>query len=142
MKILLAVDGSKYSLDAVDCLIDHADWYREPPEVDLVTVHLPIPKLPGFGLAVGKSQLQKYYEEEGEARLAPAKKKLDAAGIKYVTRVLVGPVAENIVKHARESDCDLICLGSRGLSSAASVLLGSTANKVLSLATGPVLLVK
>src|SRR2546422_3026109 len=66
MKILLAVDGSKYSLDAVDCLIDHADWYRESPEVELLTVHLPIPKLPGFSLAVGKSQLQRYYQEEGE----------------------------------------------------------------------------
>src|SRR5438094_334685 len=86
MKILLAVDGSKYSLDAVDCLIDHADWYRESPEVELLTVHLPIPKLPGFSLAVGKSQVQRYYQEEGEARLAPAKKKLDAAGIKYTAR--------------------------------------------------------
>jgi nucleotide-binding universal stress UspA family protein len=142
MRILLAVDGSKYSLDAVDCVIEHADWYREPPQVELVTVHLPIPKLPGFGIAVGKRQLQKYYEEEGEARLASAKKKLDAAGIKYVTRVLVGPVAQSIVKHARESSCDLICLGSRGMSSAASLLLGSTASKVLGLATLPVLLVK
>ena len=141
MKILLAVDGSKYSLDAVDCLVDHADWYRESPEVELLTVHLPIPKLPGFGLAVGKSQLQSYYQEEGEARLAPAKKKLDAAGIKYTARILVGPIGETIVKHAKESGCDLICIGNRGMS-AASALLGSIASKVLNLSTVPVLLVK
>ena len=141
MKILLAVDGSKYSLDAVDCLIDHADWYRESPEVELLTVHLPIPKLPGFSLAVGKSQLQRYYQEEGEARLAPAKKKLDAAGIKYTARALVGPIAETIVKQARESACDLIYIGTRGMS-AASALLGSTATKVLNLSAVPVLLVK
>ena len=29
MKILLAVDGSKHSLAAAKCLVDHADWYRE-----------------------------------------------------------------------------------------------------------------
>ena len=141
MKILLAVDGSKYSLDAVDCLIDHADWYRESPGVDLLTVLLPIPKLPGFSLAVGKSQLQSYYQEEGEARLAPAKKKLDAAGIKYNARVLVGPIGETIVKHAKDAGCDLIYIGNRGLS-AASALLGSTATKVLNLSAVPVLLVK
>ena len=141
MKILLAVDGSKYSLDAVDCLIDHADWYRESPEVELLTVHLPIPKLPGFGLAVGKSQLQSYYREEGEARLAAAKKKLDAAGVKYTPRILVGPIGETIVKHAKDAGCDLICIGNRGMS-AASALLGSTATKVLNLSAVPVLLVK
>ncbi len=141
MKILLAVDGSKYSLDAVDCLIDHADWYRDHPEVELLTVHLPIPKLPGFGLAVGRSQLQSYYQEEGEARLAPAKKKLDAAGIKYTARVLVGPIGETIVKHAKDAGCDLIYIGNRGMS-AASALLGSTATRVLNLSTVPVLLVK
>src|SRR5712664_4115426 len=118
MKILLAVDGSKYSLDAVDFLVDHAGWYRESPEVELLTVHLPIPKLPGFILAFGKSQLQAYYQEEGEVRLAPVKKKLDAAGIKYNARILVGPIGETIVKHAKESGCDLIYIGNRGMSAA------------------------
>ena len=141
MKILLAVDGSKYSLDAVDSLVEHADWYRESPEVELLTVHLPIPKLPGFSLAVGKSQLQAYYQEEGEARLAPVKKKLDAAGIKFTARILVGPIGETVVKHAKDAGCDLIYIGNRGMS-AASALLGSIASKVLNLSTVPVLLVK
>ena len=74
MKILLAVDGSKASLEAVDCVIDHTDWYREKPEVELVTVHLPVPKLPGMGMAVGKAQIERYYEEEGQQTLAAARK--------------------------------------------------------------------
>ena len=59
MKILLAVDGSKYSLDAADNLIAHADWYREKPVVELLTVHLPVPKLPRMGLVVGKKWWKK-----------------------------------------------------------------------------------
>jgi nucleotide-binding universal stress UspA family protein len=97
MKILLAVDGSRPSLDAVDCLIDHADWYREKPQVELVTVHLPVPSVRG----VSKGQLQKYYDEEGQERLAAARRKLDKAGIPYKAVPLVGPIAESIVKQAK-----------------------------------------
>jgi nucleotide-binding universal stress UspA family protein len=142
MKVLVAVDGSKNSLDAVQCLIDHADWYRESPEVELLTVHLPVPKLPRMGLAVGKSQIQRYYQEEGEARLAAARRRLEAAGIAHKATVLVGPVAETIVKRAKDTRCDLIYIGTRGMTEIGKALIGSTANKVLHLADTPVLLVK
>ena len=142
MKILVAVDGSKGSLDAVQCVIEHADWYREKPQVHVVTVHLPVPQLPRMGMAVGKAQIQKYYEEEGEARLAAARRKLDAAGIEFVTQVLVGPVAESIVKYAKDKRCDLIYIGTRGMTELGKALVGSTATKVLHIADTPVLLVK
>jgi nucleotide-binding universal stress UspA family protein len=142
MKILIAVDGSKNSLDAVDCLVGHAAWYREKPEVELVTVHLPVPKLPRMGMAVGKSQIDRYYQEEGEARLAGAKKRLDKAGISCQPRILVGQIAESIVKHAKDKRCDLIYIGTRGMSELGKALVGSTATKVLHIAEIPVLLVK
>jgi len=142
MKILIAVDGSKGSLEAVQCLIDHANWFRDKPELHLVTVHLPVPKLPGMGAAVGKSQIQKYYEEEGQARLAAARRKLDAAAIPYEARVLVGAVAESIVQHAKDKRCDLIYVGTRGMTEIGKALVGSTATKVLHISHVPVLLVK
>lgn len=142
MKILLAVDGSKQSMKAVDCLLEHADWYRGKPDVELVTVHLPVPKLGGIGGGVNKAQVQKYYQEEGEEWLAPAKKKLDAAKVPYAAHILVGPVAEMLVKHAASAGCDLIYVGTRGMTATANALLGSTATKVLHLSTVPVLLVK
>ena len=142
MKILLAVDGSKNSLDAVDCLIEHADWYREKPAVELVTVHLPVPRLPRMGLVVGKQQIERYYQDEGAALLAKAKKKLDTAGITYQTRILIGPIAQTIVQHAKTQRCDMIFIGTRGMTAAANMLLGSVATKVLHLSRVPVLLVK
>ena len=137
MKILVAVDGSKPSLKAVQLLIDHADWYRSPPEVELVTVHLPVPKV-----GAPKAQLEKYYLEEGMAKLAAAKKKLDAAGIRYADRVLVGPVAETVVKHAKDKRCDVIYVGTRGMGALGKALIGSTATKVVHISETPVLLVK
>lgn len=142
MKILLAVDGSKYALDAVDCLIGHADWYREKPTVELLTVHLPVPKLPRMGLVVGKNQIESYYREEGEVMLAAAKKKLDAVGIEYKANILVGGIAESIVRHAAKTRCDLIFIGTHGRSAAGNMLVGSVATKVLHISTIPVLLVK
>jgi nucleotide-binding universal stress UspA family protein len=142
MKILLASDGSKHSLAAVDSVIEHADWYRSKPMVELVTVHLPLPKLPRMGLVVGRNQIQRYYEEEGEKCLAAAKKKLDAAGIAYKASVLVGPVAETLVQHAARSRCDLIFIGTRGHTAATGMLLGSTATEVLHISKIPVLLVR
>jgi nucleotide-binding universal stress UspA family protein len=142
MKILLAVDGSKYSLDAVDNAIEHADWYREKPVVELLTVHLPVPKLPRMNLVVGKNQIERYYREEGEAMLAGAKKKLEAAGIRYNATILVGPIAETIVAHAKKTNCDLIFIGTHGRTATGKLLLGSTAAKVTHISTIPVLLVR
>jgi nucleotide-binding universal stress UspA family protein len=138
MKILVAVDGSKASLKAVQLLVEHCDWYRDPPAVELVAVHLPVPKVG----RLNKAQLERYYQEEGEGMLAAAKKKLDGAGIPYKATVLVGPVAETLVKHAKDKRCDLIYIGTRGMSELGKALLGSTATKVLHISDVPVLLVK
>jgi nucleotide-binding universal stress UspA family protein len=142
MKILLAVDGSKHALRAVDCLIEHADWYREKPTVELVTVHLPVPRLPRMGLVVGRNQIQSYYQEEGEAALAAAKKKLDAAAIEYKAGILVGQIADTIVRHAAKARCDQIFIGTHGRTAAGNMLLGSIATKVLHISPIPVLLVR
>ncbi|MBO6824754.1 MAG: universal stress protein [Sneathiella sp.] len=52
-----------------------------------------------------------------------------------------GPTARTIVSFAKERDNDLIVIGSRGLGSIESVLLGSVSHKVTSLAKVPVLVV-
>ncbi len=136
MKILLAVNGSAHSLNAVKCVIDHADWYRDKPEIELLTVHLPLPQLPGLGTTVGRTQIQRYYQEEGEQALAEAKKLLDRSGLRYEPRILVGDPAETIVKHAKKAGCDIIAIGT------SSRWIGSVANKVMNLTELPVLLVK
>lgn len=139
MKILIAVDGSRSALEAVKQVIDHADWYREKPGVELVTVHRPVPKVGGH---VPKGALDKYYREEGEQALAGAKKLLSAARIRFTPHILVGDVAESIVKHARAKRCDLIAIGTRGMSAIGKALVGSTATRVIQVSDIPVLLVK
>jgi nucleotide-binding universal stress UspA family protein len=137
MKILLAVDGSKTSLDAVKFVIKHAHWFRDAPTLEVVTGHaqISVPRFPGMG-GIGKKQMQEYYEEEGAKRLVEAKRLLDQASVRYETRVLVGPLAETIVKHAKKTGCDLIVVG------APQALVGSVSSKVVHLSEVPVLMVK
>jgi nucleotide-binding universal stress UspA family protein len=142
MKILLAVDGSRNALNAVDALIANAHWYRSAPEVELVTVHLPVPQVRGLSRVVGRQALKKYYDEEGRANLAHASRRLKGAGIAFTPQILVGQVAESIERHARDRHCDFIMLGTRGMTATANALLGSTATKLLHIARVPVMLVR
>ena len=142
MKILIAVDGSKNAMKAVECLIEHADWYREAPAIELVTVHLPVPKLPNLGKVVGRKAIERYYEEEGQANLQAAARRLTSAGLAFTRRVLVGPIAETLAKHAEAGKFDLVLVATRGHSAAVNALIGSTATKLLQVARTPVLLVR
>jgi nucleotide-binding universal stress UspA family protein len=142
MKILVPVDGSQHSLDVIKWVVKHAKAYREAPTVELVYVNPPVPKLWHMGLAVGKNQIQAYYEEEGKLALSSAKVELGESGLEYTDHILIGPIAESIVLHSQKAGCDLIALASRGMGAAGNLLLGSTTTKVLHLSTVPVFVVK
>ena len=78
----------------------------------------------------------------GESEAASARAVLDKAGALYDFEVVFGHPAEVIVRVAREQECEAIFMGTRGLGDLGSLLLGSTAYKVIQLAQVPVTLVK
>jgi nucleotide-binding universal stress UspA family protein len=142
MRILVAVDGSKCSLQGVKNLIEHARWYRTKPRVELVNVQ---PALPYEGRAThvrGSAEVQRYYRQEGERSLTRAKKLLEAARLKYRSHIFVGPVAETLTREAKDLRCDLMLMGTHGRTLAGQFVLGSVALKVLQTARLPVQLVK
>jgi nucleotide-binding universal stress UspA family protein len=142
LKILLAVDGSESALRATRKLVETAGWFREPLQVELVTVHLPIPQVGGFsGVVLTHEMIQRHYQEEGAKALAPSREVLDAAGVAYTPHILVGQIAPTILDHAQRSGCQMIYLGTRGMTALPNMLLGSIATKVLHLAHVPVVLI-
>ena len=141
MKILLPVDGSECALRAVEHLISHSAWFRDLPEIHLLHVHAPIP-IGRVQAHVGKETLHAYYLEESQASLLEAQLKIDAAGCAHTTHIHVGQPAEVIAKLAAEQGCDLIVMGTHGRGGIAGLVTGSVANRVLHLASCPVLLVK
>lgn len=141
LKVLLPVDGSKSAVNATRKLIDTLSWYREPPAIELCTVHLPLPSVPNMGQFVSREMVRKYYADESDAMLKPSRDLLDAEGVAYTVHQLVGPVAETIVERARQSGSDMIYMGTRGMSALANMAMGSVTTRVLHLARIPVVLI-
>jgi nucleotide-binding universal stress UspA family protein len=140
--IFLAVDGSEPALAAARKAVEVARRFRETPRIELATVHLPVPKVGGVTNLVSQEMLDRYYREEGEAALGGARAILDESGVDYTAHVFVGKPAHTIVEEAQRLACEVIFMGTRGLSTVASVLVGSCAMKVLHLARVPVVLVR
>lgn len=141
VRILLPVDGSSNAVLATRKLVDSLKWYKEPPQIDLLAVHLPVPRFPNMDVVVSEEMIQQYYIDEWKDMLAPSEKVLDAAGVKYAVHTRVGPIAETIVEHAAQAGSEMIYMGTRGMTALSSMVLGSVATRVIHLASIPVVLI-
>ena len=141
MKILLAVDGSTASDHATAKVVDSLAWYAAVPEIHVVTVHLPVPRVGGMHRVVSDAQIDEYYADECAQALASTRAMLDAAGVNYVVHAEVGQPADAIVAKARALDVDLVCMGTRGHGAVGRVVLGSVALDVARHSPVPVMLV-
>ena len=141
MKILLPIDGSKSSLNAVKYVAKLAKNSRSPVNVTLVSVHDDI-GLSHVKQFVSKSVVDDYLREISEKELKPAQKVLDMAGVKHNMAIRRGPISQEIIALANKDKVDMIVMGAKGRSGLLDVLMGSVAQRVSSSAKQPVLLVK
>ena len=141
MKILFATDGSATALAALEGLLDRRAWFAGDVELTVLTTHHAMPFKRAAAWA-GHDALQKYYDEECDAALAPAAAELTARGIPFRTEKRIGEPATTIVAAGVEGKCDLIALGAQGHSGFAHLMLGSVAAKVVAASRIPVLLLR
>jgi nucleotide-binding universal stress UspA family protein len=138
-KVLVAAD---FSTDADAALAVAIDLARERhATLDIVHAYTPDtyvlpPPLDLVGLPPGPSSLT-HVEQALEVRATHARK----AGLIVTTQTLMGTPHAVLVDHAKETDVDVIVIGSRGLGAIAHALLGSVAEKVVRHAPCPVLVV-
>lgn len=149
MRILISTDGSKTALAAVRFVINkvapsHQTTQKKGRaggfEIHLLNVQPPLPS--AVSTFIDSKAVRDYHKEEGEKALAPARKLLDAAGLRYESNVAIGDAAETIADYAAKIGCDEIVMSARGLGRIAGLLLGSTTTKVLSISKIPVTLVR
>jgi len=86
--------------------------------------------------------LMESVEQQGQDLLAHATARATDAGVPHVAILKWGNVTETILQTATEEQCDLIVLGSRGLSGFKRLMLGSISNAVTAKAQCPVLVIK
>ncbi|NBT32529.1 MAG: hypothetical protein EBT13_11705 [Rhodobacteraceae bacterium] len=77
---LVPIDGSEHATRAVDYVIKRAGASREPIEVHLLTVQVPLTGV-NVKLLVSRDSIEDYYREEGTRILEPSLERLRAAGI-------------------------------------------------------------
>jgi len=140
MKILVAVDGSRFTRRMLAYLAAHDEWLGNHHDYTLLTVVSP---MPGRATAViDKDVLKGYYEEEGAKVFKPIRSFLSRQGIEanYLNRV--GQPAELIVRQATSGRFDLVMMGSHGHGNLSGLVMGSVTAKVLAHCKTPMLLVR
>ncbi len=138
IKSLVAVDGSEVSKKAVAL----AARFAAKTGVHLTLLHV-LEDVISYGEKIPETW--KYYLRQQEAKkiLDEAKKIAEENGAKSVdTKIVAGPVAEEIIRVAEEGGYASIIIGTRGTSPFKRLLIGSIAEKVVRYAPCPVVLVR
>ena len=140
-RLLVALDGSDHSWKALEL----AASFAKAEGAEVVLLHIvpyePVPQaLRDFArvehmhmedLEVSLSQGR----ELGDKIIGKAEARLREAGVGVADRVVTdGRPADSILATAEQFEVDMIFLGSRGLSDAKGLLLGSTSHRVANLA--------
>jgi len=141
-RILVGLDGSDYSLRALDFAIDLAKKYQS----QLVLVHVVMRQIyainpPEAGILAGTAIVREL-ETEGKTILTQGEEKVKAQGLPVEARLRQGVPAEELLRAAADEKADLMVLGSRGLSQVRAFLLGSVSDKVSHHAKCPILIVR
>jgi len=128
MRILVAVDESKYSEAAADAVVSR---YRPgSSEVRVVHVLQPIAVSAPPQMAPGYTPELAGQAKDAESLVERIAQKLRAGGFQVEGQVVKGDVREGIVDMAKEWKADLVILGSHGRTGLRRFLLGSVAEFV------------
>ncbi len=130
-RVLVATGGSPWSDAAVDHALELARMQQL--EVCLLYVERRRPR---------RTDSLSSLTSDGKSILALAEARAAVAGVSYETKLAYGDVATTILQAATEQQCDVVVLGSRGLTGFKRLMLGSISNAVAATAPVPVLIVK
>lgn len=140
MKLLIPVDGSELSLEAVRFAV-RVLLAGLRGEVVLANVQEPA-NLYELIVADDSEVIEQASADAGVHALQSACALLDAAEVDYECEVAKGDPAHTIIEISERFACDLIVMGARGASALRSAMLGSVSNEVLHASPVPVMIVK
>ncbi|MDD2700164.1 MAG: universal stress protein [Sideroxydans sp.] len=137
MKILIPVDGSPHSLNAVGYAISLAAALSVEPQLLLLNVQRSVAS-GNVKRFINAGTIDEYERELGMQALYAARQALEAAGCAYQYHLSEGQPAAAITKYAVEQGVTLIVIGAHGESGLGARLLGSVVDQVLKSSELPV----
>lgn len=134
-KILVAIDGSPNSNEAITMAADLAQRYG----ASICLLHA----FPHVSDLLGTPQYENLLEARSAigAQVLESSRKQIPASVPVEQQLLEGPPAPAVLRVADEEGCDLIVVGSRGYGQLAGMLLGSVSSVVAQRARCAVLIV-
>jgi nucleotide-binding universal stress UspA family protein len=135
--ILVATDGSENAADAIDEAVALAD----ATGATLHGIYVIETRTAYDNAIVDPEEVEHALREDGEEALAVLDERATEAGIEAESTIRKGVPHEEIIGYAADHEIDLIVIGATGRSAFKTVLLGSTAERVLRQAAIPVLVV-
>ena len=136
-KLLVPVDGSDYSMRAAKYAAELAKLTNG--EIVLMHCHKSFPVVlrePHFQNAINKIM------KKSNTLVEPYRKLFQETGTSFIERILEGPAAHAICEVAKLEKLDIIVIGSRGRNKLEGLLLGSCTQRVLHMASCPVLVIR
>ena len=131
MKVLVPVEGSKYSMEGIKVASHYAKSNNAGIYIMTVTPYVADVDLELS--AVERDRLLESMKKRGEDVLEKAVNLLKSFGVNYIRTVLASSTspAEEIVNFAGSEKIDLIVIGSKGMGATERFFLGSVTSKVV-----------
>ena len=140
MRVLLAVDGSKFTKKALAFLATHETLMG--PGAELVVLNVQPAVSPRVKTMLGAATVRAWHQEEAEKVLAPIERFLKRHKMSFKTAAVVGSPSAEILRAAKREKAHLIVMGTHGQGLLSRALIGSVAQRVVAESDTPVLLVK
>lgn len=137
-RILLAVDGSEHSMHAAK---EAGDLARAMSS-KILRIVIVFDSIPGYLGEPNRQQAIDARLKEANTVLEKARKAVGKVPGDIQVELIEGSPAEAIIGVAKTRRSNIIVMGSRGMSTMAELVLGSTSHKVVSHASCPVLIVR
>ena len=132
MRILLAIDDSRFSQEAMRTLIKQV----QPNGTKVRVLHIIAPVPAAFAIEMApyvpyySAEVEKDRRKQADKLVQGVTKKLSDAGFAAKGMVDAGDPKESILSHASDWNADLIILGSHGLKGLGKFLMGSVSEAV------------
>ena len=140
MKILLPIDGSKYTRRMLSYIAAHDELLGKGHQYLLFTA---VPQLSARAAAFfDRATLDGYYRDEAEKVLRAPRAFAEKQGWSLRTAHAAGHAPELIARQVQRERPDLVVMGTHGHTALGNLVMGSVATRVVATSTVPVLLMK